>query len=314
MISVRLAKNYAYPDILRQTPGNAGVWKDIEFTFEPLNECDYLIVFNLPLQDIVVKVKENGTWLFVQEPPYLRNNYLKNYFPLFDIVYSHFESKNNIKNTTTLPWHINKTFDELVALKKDDLVAKNNSVSWITSSSNVNPGHEPRLNFLKFLKEHENELDLTLLGRGFQEIEDKFDGIYPSKYSIAIENYTDYDYFTEKIADVFLSWSMPIYYGCKNIVKYFPPDSMILIDIRKPEEALTIIKKAIAQDKWKKNLNEIEKARNLILYEYQFFPFVYNKIKKDLLFNTKPKIKIKKVSKNPWKQFKILNFLKCFKS
>ena len=30
---------------------------------------------------------------------------------------------------------------------------------------------------------------------------------------------------SEKIADCFLAWTMPIYYGCPRIAEYFPAES-----------------------------------------------------------------------------------------
>jgi hypothetical protein len=120
----------------------------------------------------------------------------------------------------------------------------------------------------------QENINFDLWGRGFTTIEDKFDGLYPYKYSIAIENYSCHDYWTEKIADSFLSWTMPIYYGAKNITKYFPKESMILIDPNNKEKSLDIIKDSIANNLFEERIDYIQEARNLILNEYQFFPAV----------------------------------------
>ncbi|MBK9590965.1 MAG: hypothetical protein IPO32_05465 [Crocinitomicaceae bacterium] len=76
-----------------------------------------------------------------------------------------------------------------------------------------------RLEFIDYLKE--NSFDFDLFGRGFNPIEGKLEGLAEFKYSIAIENYSGPDYWTEKIQDAYLSWCMPIYYGCPNLEKYF---------------------------------------------------------------------------------------------
>ena len=116
-----------------------------------------------------------------------------------------------------------------------------------------------------FLERISGKVEFDLFGRGFTPLADKWDGLAPYRYSIAVENYRGPDYWTEKIADCFLSWTMPIYYGCTNITDYFPPEAMVLIDIDDIEEAVDKIREAIAQDLWRKNLDAIEYARKLVL-------------------------------------------------
>ena len=58
------------------------------------------------------------------------------------------------------------------------------------------------------------------IGFGFNPITNKKNAIDPYLYSIAIENSSYRHYWTEKISDVFLGYSAPIYYGCKNLDEY----------------------------------------------------------------------------------------------
>ncbi|MBD3636700.1 MAG: hypothetical protein HUJ25_05105 [Crocinitomicaceae bacterium] len=270
---VRIARNYDTPDIRKQTPGNSFEWDGIQFTEEPVEKCDYLVVFNHPKEDFTVNVRKGGTLLLIQEPPYERLAKFKRFIPLYDYVFSDFETDHpgNFRKPAALPWHIGKSYDELKALKVEDL-SKDKLVSCVTSNSNMNPGHKPRLDFLDYL--NKQEFDFDLMGRGFQPIADKFDGVAPYKYTIAIENYKAENYWTEKIVDCFLSHTMPIYHGCPNITDYFPKESLIEIDINDPKSALEIIEEAIANQKWEKNQEAITHAREKILDEYQFFPFV----------------------------------------
>lgn len=46
MTLVRIAKEWDWPDILRQTPGGNGVWEGAEFRTEDVEECDALVVLN----------------------------------------------------------------------------------------------------------------------------------------------------------------------------------------------------------------------------------------------------------------------------
>jgi hypothetical protein len=271
---VFIQSNYKFPNVFRQTPGSKGIWQDIQFTFDEIKQCDYVVVLNHPVKNIKIKCRKGGRILMIQEPPYERNNYLKSYFPYFDTIICSFDKKKSPKIINTqaaLPWLINKDYDQLVDLQFTNS-EKQNKISWVTSDSNVNPGHEPRLRFLEILKQ--SDLNIDFFGRGINPIEDKFDGVYPYRYTLAIENYSDKDYWTEKIADAFLSYTMPVYYGCKNIEDFFPKGSFIKIDIHEPIAAIEIIKNAIKNKSWEKNIDAITEARNLILNNYQFFPFI----------------------------------------
>ncbi|MEL6845619.1 MAG: glycosyltransferase family 10, partial [Bacteroidota bacterium] len=137
------------------------------------------------------------------------------------------------------------------------------------------------------------DFPFELYGRGFRQIDDKFDAIYPFKYSLAIENYACPDYWTEKIADCLLSWTMPVYYGCTNILDYFPKEAMLLIDPAKPAAAMEQIQAAIDEDRWGKSLDAIAEARDLILNKYQLYPNLAAKIK---ALNPAPDLPKEKVS------------------
>lgn len=270
---VYVHSNYNYPNLLRQTPFLNGVWDDIQFTFDEVDECDYIVVINHPTKDIKVKCRKGGRILLIQEPPYERNSYLIPYFSYFDVILTGFDKKYSSKilnMQAALPWLIDKNYQQLVKLPPPSLDQKSDRLSWITSNSNVNPGHVPRLNFLERIKQA--DLNFDLFGRGIRHIDNKFDALYPYKYTLAVENYSDRNYWTEKISDAYLSWTMPVYYGCQNIEDFFPENSFIKIDIHKPEEAIEIIKKCIADKKFDKNINAIKVARELVLNKYQFFP------------------------------------------
>ncbi len=277
---IYLQRNYDFPDLLRQTPNNSGKWGDLNFTFDNPGECDYVVVLNHPRKDIHVKCRKSGRLLIIQEPPDLKNNYFKMYFPFFDRIICGFDKKysSSIINTqASLPWHVGKTYDELSVLKFDEKIKKN-KVSWITSNNNIFPQHKVRLDFIDYMKK--KEYDFDLFGRGFNPIADKFDGIHPYKYTIAAENYIGPNYFTEKIVDAYLSWTMPIYSGSPNIADYFPPESLIQIDLSAPDEAFDKIRHAVENKLWDKNIEAIRYARELILNKYQLFPAISDTISK----------------------------------
>ncbi|MDR2119062.1 MAG: hypothetical protein LBP25_05975 [Tannerellaceae bacterium] len=273
---VRIVKDWHAPDLFRQTPGYSRMWEGIEFTESNNSQCDLLVVLNAPRKNLLLKVSPEARWLFSQESPIELYKWHIRSFRYFSRVYTFWDKRYSpdiIHSQTALPWHINKSYDELLHLTKTEAVSnKKKTLSWITSDAKDKDGHILRMSFKDFLLQENMNFDLW--GRGFTPIDDKFDGLYPYKYSIAIENHSCNDYWTEKITDCFLSWTVPVYYGAKNITKYFPEKSMILIDPNDRKKSLSIIQDAIENNLFEEKVNYIEEARDLILNKYQFFPFV----------------------------------------
>lgn len=273
---VRIIKDWDYPDIMRQTPGSKGIWDGITFTTEEVDACDYVIILNRVPKETTVKCPVQNVWTIIQEPPVWQYRWLRKGFVSSDRVFMQEKlpgnSKKCILSHGALPWHIGKTYD---FLKECTPAEKKDDISWVTSSTTELSGHRKRMSFLKLLKEN---ISFNLYGKGFEQIEDKWNALAPYRYSLAVENTKSEYYWTEKISDCFLSWTMPIYYGCSKIGDYFPKESYLEIDIEKPKEAANIIKEAIEENKWKKNLDAIAHARELVLEKYQLFSFIGNLI------------------------------------
>ncbi|MEJ8801775.1 glycosyltransferase family 10 domain-containing protein [Pontibacter sp. H249] len=289
---VRVVKEWDFPDIMRQTPNADGIWNNIQFTTESIKEFDFLLVLNYPNENLNVRCYGGGKFIFIQEPPVERYQWFNDSIKYFDRAYS--PSFNKVEGLGTelvlsqpaLPWHINKSYSELIDLESEGL-KKQNKVSWITSNKAFLPGHQVRLEFLKNLQQSGFQFDL--FGRGFRELDDKFKGLESYKYSIAFENHYCNNYWTEKIADCYLSWTMPIYYGCTNIYKFFPSESMIKINPEDFNDSLRTIKEAISQRTWDSNLEYISEARELILKKYQIFPYIESIIESGIVTSGKKK-------------------------
>ncbi len=126
--------------------------------------------------------------------------------------------------------------------------------------------HRKRYDFVMALKSRIPEIEL--FGRGIRFIEDKADALDPYKYHIAIENFYGPHHWTEKLADPFLGACMPIYYGCPNAEDYFPEESFIRIDLEDVDHSFEIIKKAITDGLYEKNLSAILESRRRVIEEY----------------------------------------------
>lgn len=275
MTLVRIFKNWDWPDIMRQTPGSEGMWDDVRFTLEPIESCDYLIILNRPPEDVTVRCPSQHVWALVQEPP---NEYFR---PMHrgDVNYAHVYTSDTslrgsryIHSQPALPWHVNRDYDFLTRCR---IREKELGLSWITSDIAAFQGHRERLQFLEKIR---GDLEFDLFGKGFSFIEDKWDGLAPYRYSLVIENFCNPFYWSEKLADCFLAWTMPIYYGCTGISDFFPKESIVAIDIKDPM-AVQKIEEVISSNLWRRRLDAIEYSRRLVLEHYQLFPLLVREIK-----------------------------------
>lgn len=102
---------------------------------------------------------------------------------------------------------------------------KTKTVSAISSTKTMVPGHTTRLEFIASIQ---NKVDLY--GRGIREIPSKLDGLKEYMFSVAIENARDINYFTEKLTDCLLTGTIPLYYGCPNVGDFFDMNGIITFE------------------------------------------------------------------------------------
>jgi hypothetical protein len=251
----------------KQTPGQSGVWKDI-VGVPSINEADYCVIlggtrlnFNFdPKKTIYIKREPN----FIQpDPPGLSNAVLWK------------------DSHCGITWWINKNYDELKELQYSE---KRKQVSCIVSTK-----HAHRLSFVKKMMKDNNGIDLY--GRGHQiydyqnnykgaleyDRNCKFLGLEPYKYSIVLENSQEKNYWTEKLADAFLSWCMPIYWGCPNLNDFFEPQSYKTISLNDPNPIKTI-QEIVSTPLSKNEIQFIANSRNKILDNYNIWEIVRKKI------------------------------------
>ena len=288
----------------KQTPGEEPVWNGIHGVTDP-DIAEYHVAFNR--YDKVLD--PSRTLLFSAEPP-VSNIYGNwddsEYLETFPIEH-HYKPQR---------WWLGKTYDELRAL---DPPEKTTNLSWITTDKGraagslgrlsrrlcrrlgiseqwrrdlplVNrggtDGHVLRMSFLDDLVASNTDL-LDLYGRGdFSgpyykgEVENKWDGLVDYRYSLAIENYSGPNYFSEKLTDALLAWCMPIYWGCTNLEQYLPADSFVRIDIE-AGEAVERVQDIVASNRRERNLDAIAEARRRLLEEYQIWPTIESAIETD---------------------------------
>ncbi len=267
---------------IKETPGSLGRWGNYQFEINNnVQECDFWIVYDdidKYLIETAICPPENILFLTGEVIPHW--SYLPQQLAQFDSIIS---ARDDIKHDKVIKqrhscvWHIKKNYD---FLKNFAPPKKNQILSTITSNACYEEGHKKRFGFVNRLKGHFKD-ELVWFGRGENPIDDKWDALVDFKYSIAIENSSHWGYFTEKILDCYLSYTMPIYFGCPNIHEYFDPDSMILIDPDDFKKSISIIESAINSDLYSKKFESLVRMREKILDELAFFPFITNWLDKN---------------------------------
>jgi hypothetical protein len=187
--------------------------------------------------------------------------------------------KRHFLSHPPIPYFIGKSFDYLVSC---DVPEKNDKVACITSSNRMFLGHEFRRKFLYELQKH---VPIDVFGRGICEFKSKWDVLSPYRYAVVLENFIHPWYWSEKISDCFLSWTMPFYVGCDRIHEYFPAAALAHLPLC-PVEAARCIALHVEQDRWRSSLAAINDAREKVLSRYGLFPYLASLIKAHELQDT----------------------------
>ena len=284
------------------TPNNSGKWNNI-IAVTDINNAEWVIIIDdiHPSQrNNIIKFNPDKIICLPREPARSNPSYL-NYNFKYRMTY------DNFFHCWTSIMCIKKNYDELSIINTSP--EKNKLCSTITSRFNPGGGlYGTRIEFIKKLSQQKQFTDkIDIYGYNWTEAElgemfkgtfggfnmggvDKIDKLIPNttkwnglenyKYSIAIENSCKKNYFSEKFTDCILARSIPIYYGCTNINKYFPKDCYYWLDITSPdcfEKLEEILNTPITE----KQITAIKEARNIILNKYNVWSVVEEIINND---------------------------------
>lgn len=266
------------------------------FTTEILPEYDGALILNSPYGYRKFKTFPENVFAVMMEPgDRLEHPWMFKKLEQYHKVYSPVATAPNaIRSHGFLGWYLSLDYAELSNLK---MPVKEKLVSCIASTLTNLPGHYKRKQFVDYLRKNIPEIDF--FGKGIFYIPSKQDGLLPYKYSIAIENTSTDDYFTEKISDCFLSYTIPIYHGCKNISRYFPENSFFQIDISDHKKAVRQIREIIENHDWYLSSNALIEARELVLKKYSPLCGIAEEFRKSIQTNsTKVEIELMPVSKS----------------
>ena len=100
--------------------------------------------------------------------------------------------------------------------KHFSLYEKSKKISMFLSTKNWSEGHIFRRKVYESVKD-----SVDIFGYGYNPVDYKLTGLRDYKYHIVVENGQGDDYFTEKLIDCFVTGTIPLYWGTKNINRYF---------------------------------------------------------------------------------------------
>lgn len=271
----------------RQTAGRDGKWDNCHyFVNQPVNRCDWWIVCHYS----ALKQKETTLCdpkhiVYVSMEPneyFVTEKFLSQFSSL--VLCDRDIRHPNVTYRNGLTWwagikvrHENgHHFDVRDMVTYDNFnsmpfPSKSKLISIVCSRNSDLPGHHKRLAFLDKLKQHPLSAHIDFFGGGFNAVDDKLDALLPYKYSIALENSVVPDYWSEKLADCYLGYALPIYYGCPNIHDYFSKQALITIDIDNFEQTVSTLEDIIKKDPYGKYFDAILDARHRVLNQYNIF-------------------------------------------
>jgi hypothetical protein len=230
--------------------------KDYIYNFQITtgNDYDLLVSINKPVYD-----KTSRVLGVLMEPSWFLNNKLDSIYNTCDHVLSynkHTNYSNNIYYPGILPMQLNYDTGQDLEYYLNRDYTKTKLCSMIVSRDKTS--YNDNVLYNKRIKLAENilktDLPIDIYGKGWDaytssdtrvkgslDLNSKYLGVQEYKYSIAIENTSEGDYFTEKVTDCLLVNTIPIYYGCNNINNFFKtPISLMSLD--SVEEVASIIK------------------------------------------------------------------------
>jgi len=282
MASIALFTSHVPFPWLRQMP-ESGIVNGFRVTLNEMAEdCAFAVVYDEPPQGLFsLALPRDRLMVVLSEPPGM-----KRYQPGFLNQFGHVMGPIEPEGFTgqwhsghpALPWFYGVDFADqtrparldLVALASLPVLEKREALSVVISKKAKLPKHRARLRFVEALEKRLGDR-LHVFGRGFHEIADKAEAISPFAYHLVLENNDLPSFWTEKLADAYLGWALPIFSGCANLEVDFPAQSFVAIDIAREAETLDRIEAMLESGLWSKRLPAISKARVRLLTQHNLF-------------------------------------------
>lgn len=236
--------------------------KYIEWDRTPINSNDRFIFYTDHSLSLINKLNTNRNiaWL-LESPDYTPQSYkwIESNNNNFCFVLTH--QKNLLDKGEN--YRFSPTGGCWIKPEDQKIYDKTKLISIISSSKRMMHGHMIRHDAIQKFK---NNIDVY--GRGYNPIDYKLSGLKEYSFSIAIENTNKDYYFTEKLIDCFMTGTVPIYWGCPSIDKFFNTNGMIIFndvnELSSILSELTFEKYNLMRDAIKDNF---ERAKEFLIAE-----------------------------------------------
>jgi len=122
---------------------------------------------------------------------------------------------------------------------RQKLYDKTKLCSYIVSTKQTTAEQKMRVKLLQLFYNFKDRFpNVDLFGRGHNPFPEDHDNDFDGKvhilkdyaFSIALENWVQDNYFSEKLIDCFMVGTVPIYMGARRIGEYFNTDGIILVE------------------------------------------------------------------------------------
>jgi len=123
---------------------------------------------------------------------------------------------------------------------------KTKMISILTSNKMKAPLHRKRYAVARYLKIRNSRVDTFIQPLFSKRTISVLDSLSDYRYSICFENYIDDSYFTEKLLNCFATGTIPIYFGARDVTKYF--DGGGILQFRNFRELRQQLARASAED------------------------------------------------------------------
>lgn len=273
---------------LSQYLGNAvGRLGDYEIHMNSdVETCDLWVVLDRPNKSSESCLVRDGGLIFANSEVLLPPNYysdsrrMADFLDSFDRIFSCHDiyRKNVVASPPFLPWMVNANHGPSITqrhsrdvrmLESLEGLEKSRPLSVFCSSKVDHPHHKMRFRFVSALKEHFGDR-LDWFGNGINPIPEKWTGLAPYKYSIALENHSSSNVITEKLLDCYITFTYPIYYGAPNVHEHLPGAPLTVIDIKDLNGSISRIEALLSDDPYDAELPQIRKTRDLVLGDFMF--------------------------------------------
>jgi len=281
------APNY----FLRQTFFSNGIINEYRFTFNRNEDATHIVIHgqtNVP-EDVLRKYPIDRRILINVENPLIWSP-SSEFLEKMGTVVTAFPLNltSSVKQIITHPhasWFYGMDFDTNVGLthsitgnsvaELQDLVSatfptKTKLLSFVCSRKGWTPGQLWRIQVAHALKKRLGP-NIDLFGFGWNPVTDKRLATDIYHYSIVIENTESDDWWTEKLSDTILGYSVPIYSGARNINRYFESEIPNIEYGIPPDDFVSTVIQIMSKDYPRANLYT---NRHQVMFRHNIFYFI----------------------------------------